>query len=133
MWGVEFKETSNAFTGSTATFEVRAANKKRKIYRVLFETHDGMIIQERNTSGNWIIIKKMAENNDLEAILPQGDYMHKWTHDEFRLAMTFFNEGYKRGYQELTEELIKKEKEQHRGLADQQGLADGQKKEAAIG
>ena len=101
MWGVEFKEASNAMICGSATFEVRKLNGQHrqvsKIYRVLFGPHEGMTIQHK-VEGEWQPLKRRAEPEDLEAILPQGDFMHKWTYGDFMIAMTFFDQGHRMGY-----------------------------------
>ena len=86
----------------TAEFEVRTVEKHtyrqvNKLYRVRFNPHDGMTIEAPHEDG-WKVIKRRAEPEDLEAILPQGDFMHKWTYGDFILAMTFFGQGRTMGY-----------------------------------
>ena len=101
MWGVEFKEASNATTRGCAVFEVRKLNKQHrqesKVYRVLFGPHEGMTIQHM-IDGEWEPLKCRAEPEDLEAILPQGDSVHKWTYSDFIIALTFFDQGHGMGY-----------------------------------
>jgi len=101
MWGVEFQEASNAMICGSATFEVRKLNEQHrqvsKIYQVLFGPHNGMTIQHK-VDGKWHTFLRRAEPEDLEAILPQGDFMHKWTYSDFMIAMTFFGQGHGKGY-----------------------------------
>ena len=102
MWGVQFKEAGNALICGSAEFEVRRIKERTgrqtsKVYRVLFGPHEGMSIQRAGPEG-WETIKRRAEAADLEAILPQGDFMHRWTYGDFMIALTFFGEGHKIGY-----------------------------------
>jgi hypothetical protein len=106
MWGVEFRKANNGLICGSCEFECRAINKQGRqvstIYRVSFGPHDGITIQKRANDG-WELVRARAEAKDLEAILPNlSDFMHQWTYRDFMIAMTFFGEGYNRGYNEAT-------------------------------
>jgi len=105
MYGLEFREASNALICGSAEFEVRKRDSTH-YYRVIFGP-DGMSIdrpiQNIRTADayddGWERIKEHATNADIEAILPKrADFGMNWTFSQFMLALTFFGEGHKLGY-----------------------------------
>ena len=105
MWGVEFRgETSNALICATAEFEVRKRGRRGSLYRVRQGPH-GMFI-DQNRTGVWLSVKENATGDDVVAILPTAeDYGHDWTYSDFMIALTFYGEGRKRGYQAGTRDM----------------------------
>ena len=103
MWGVEFHKAKNSMICGYAEFEVRSRDKsgrqQTKQYRVRFGPHDGMTIDVPDGNDGWKALKERAEPEDLEAILPQGDFLHNWTYSDFMIAFTFWGDGQDTGYQ----------------------------------
>lgn len=99
MWGIQFdSETSNSLVCASASFEIRRYSGPSEYYRVRWHPDIGMEIDKVGSSG-WEVLKRNAQPQDLEAILPKrSDFGHDWTYQEFMLAMTFFGEGYQLGF-----------------------------------
>ena len=100
MWGVDFRNASNCLICASAEFvtQHRGDQHNRYIrYRTGMGPH-GTWLDRQNSKGEWERINNCAEPADFEAILPQGDFGKVWTYGDFLLALTFFDEGHKRGY-----------------------------------
>lgn len=101
MWGIQFVRANNSLICASADFETRTrddrGNTLYRNYRVVFGPHNGLTIFTL-CDGEAAVLKERAGDGDLEAILPQGDFGHRWTHSDFMIALTFFDEGYSRGY-----------------------------------
>ena len=100
MWGVDFRNASNCLICATAEFTTQRRDDWRDHYtryRTGMGPH-GTWLDRQDSKGEWERINDRAEPADFEAILPQGDFGKVWTYSDFLLALTFFDEGYKRGY-----------------------------------
>ena len=118
MYGLEFHAANNALICGSAEFEVHKNYRYDYAYYRLIFGPDGMSLDKRGTKG-WERIHDRAENADIEAILPKkSDFGLDWTFSQFMLALTFYGEGHKRGYdqgewkgRELERNRIKYEQE----------------------
>jgi len=95
MWGVEFREAKNSLIGATATFEVKSRRGSSHLYQTGMGPRRTWL--EERIDGEWIRITNHAETEDFEAILPT-DFGFDWTYADFMVALTFFGEGFQRGY-----------------------------------
>ena len=98
MWGIQFREARNSLICANAIFEVRNRDKPDELYRTGMGP-DGWWIDRQDDKGEWVRVSGHAETKDIEAILPNAaDFGMDWTYRDFLLALTFFGEGYERGY-----------------------------------
>ena len=100
MWGIEFQEANNSLICAGATFEVRHREERRDtsiMYCIGMHPGGTWIDRQDYKTGEWERIAYRAEPEDIEAILT-SDFGFDWTYSDFMIALTFWGEGHKRGY-----------------------------------